>query len=75
MAGELCMSREEMVKGFAEGRTLTQEEWAHAQEIEWVDELIAEGKATATPWEYVAGFQCERRRVTGVPASEGRANG
>ena len=64
--GPLKMSREEMVAGFARGHRLIQEEWAHPQEIKWVDELIAEGKATATPWEYKDGFQCERRVVTGV---------
>lgn len=66
MPGPLRMTKEEMEKGFAQGRTLTQEEWAHPHEIKWVDELIVEGKATATPWEYKDGFQCERRRVTGI---------
>jgi hypothetical protein len=64
--GELKMSREEMVSGFARGRTLTQEEWCHPSERQWIDELIAEGKATATPWEYRDNFQCEMRKVTGV---------
>jgi hypothetical protein len=66
MPGELRMTKEDMRAGFARGRTLTQEEWAHPSEIKWVDELIAEGAATSTPWEYKDGFQCERRRVTGV---------
>lgn len=60
------MSREEMAAGFAAGRSLIQEEWANSQEIAWVDELIAEGKATATAWEYHPNYQCERRRVTGA---------
>jgi hypothetical protein len=63
------MTREEMAAGFAAGRSLIQEEWANSQEIAWVDELIAEGKATATAWDYHPNFQCERRRVSGV-ASE-----
>ena len=66
MPGELRMTKEEMRQGFARGRSLTQEEWAHPSEIQWVDELIAEGAATATPWQYKDDFQCERRRVTGI---------
>lgn len=66
MPGELKMRKEEMREGFARGRTLVQEEWAHPLERQWVDELIAEGAATAGPWEYKDNFQCERRRVTGV---------
>lgn len=64
MSGELRMSKEEMLDGLAKGRTLVQEEWAHLQEIRWIDELIAKGAVTATPWEYKDGFQCERRRIT-----------
>jgi len=60
------MTQEQIAEGFAQGRTLIQEEWAHPKEIEWVDALIAEGKAIATPWEYKDNFQCERRRVTGT---------
>ena len=66
MPGQLQITKEEMERGFAQKRTLTQEEWAHPKEIEWVNELIAEGKATATPWEYKDGFQCERRLITGL---------
>ena len=66
MTAPVRMTKAEMENGFAVGRALTQEEWANPAEIQWVDELIAEGKATATPWEYKDGFQCERRRVTGV---------
>ncbi len=66
MPGELRMTKEEMRDGFSRGRSLTQEEWAHHDEIKWVDELIAEGVATATPWEYKDNFQCERRRVFGA---------
>jgi hypothetical protein len=68
------MSREEMAAGFAAGRSLIQEEWANAQEIAWVDELIAEGKAMATAWEYHPNYQCERRRVTGT-ASVAKGSG
>jgi hypothetical protein len=66
MPGQLTMTKEEMTEGLAQGRSLIQEEWSHPQEIAWVDELIAEGKATATPWEYKDNFQCERRRITGI---------
>lgn len=66
MTAPLCMTKDEMREGFARGRTLIQEEWAHPDEIKFVDELISEGAATASPWEYKDNFQCERRRVTGV---------
>jgi hypothetical protein len=66
MPGELRMTKEQMREGFTRGRQLTQEEWAHPSEIQWVDELVAEGVATVTaPWEYKDGFQCSRRRITG----------
>lgn len=58
------MTKEQMREGFAKGRSCTQEEWANPAEIQWVDELIAEGKATATKWEYCDNFQCEMRRIT-----------
>jgi len=64
--GELRMTKEEMRDGFSRGRTLIQEEWAHPSEIKWADELIAEGAATATDWQYKDGFQCVMRRVTGI---------
>lgn len=60
------MTKQEMEEGFAQGRTLVQEEWADPAEIRAVDELIAEGKAVATRWEYKDNFQCEMRRITGV---------
>lgn len=66
MPGELKMTKDEMRDGFKQGRTLIQEEWAHPSEKQWMDELITEGAATATPWEYKDNFQCERRRITGV---------
>mgnify|MGYP003499421023 FL=1 len=62
------MSRDEMEHGFAQGRSLTQEEWAHPDEISWVDNFIAEGRAeVVSDWCYKDGFQCERRIVRGVP--------
>lgn len=65
--GELRMTKEEMALGFARGRTLTQEEWSHPNEIKWVDELVAEGKATISrPWGYHNNFQCSSRKITGV---------
>lgn len=60
------MTKEEMEKGFKQGRTLIQEEWSSPSEIKAVDELIAEGKCTSTSWEYKDNFQCKRRRVTGI---------
>ena len=57
------LTKDEMRKGLATGRSLIQEEWAAASEIVAVDELVLEGFATATPWEYKDGFQCERRVV------------
>lgn len=75
MAAELRMTKEQMREGFAKGRTLIQVEWAHPSEQRWVDELLAEGAAIATPWEYKDGFQCERRRVTGVVKTVENSNG
>jgi len=67
MPGQLTMTKAELEQGFAQGRIATQEEWAHPQEIKWVDELISEGKAEViAPWEYLDTFQCERRRVKGI---------
>lgn len=56
------MTKEEMRDGLDAGRVLVQEEWADKEEIRAVDELVAEGTAFATPWEYKDGFQCEHRR-------------
>jgi hypothetical protein len=70
MSGPLRMTIDEMREGLKAGRTLTQEEWAHPQEIEWVETLIAEGTAQATPWEYRDGFQCERRKVSRATPKE-----
>ena len=64
--GDLCMQKAEMAAGFAKGKSLIQEEWAHPSEKKWIDELIAEGKATAAAWEYRDNFQCSMRRVTGI---------
>lgn len=54
----------EMREGLARGKRLIQEEWADPNEIEAVDQLVAEGAAKATPWEYHDNFQCSRRIVT-----------
>lgn len=69
--GALTMTKPEIEQGLAAGRTLIQEEWAHPQERAWIEELTAEGKAVATPWEYRDSFQCERRRVSAAPADDG----
>lgn len=67
MPGELQITKEQMRDGFRHGRTLTQEEWAHPSEKQWLDELIAEGVAeVVAPWEYKDNFQCERRKVRGL---------
>lgn len=65
MTSPICMTKEQMREVFHRGKTLIQEEWANPSEIQWVDELIAEGTATSTRWEYKDGFQCQRRRITG----------
>lgn len=64
------MTKAEMATGLAAGRRLIQEEWADGSEIKAVDELVAEGIACATPWQWGDGrrFQCMRRIVTGAPA-------
>lgn len=60
------MTYEEMKEGFAQGRTLIQEEWSSPEEHEAIERLIKEGLATSTSWEYKYNFQCSIRRVTGV---------
>lgn len=60
------MSKEEMRAGLAKGRRLIQEEWAAPMEIQWIDELVWEGAADVTPWQYDENFQCSRRKITGV---------
>ncbi|MGJ5163214.1 hypothetical protein [Bradyrhizobium sp. HKCCYLR1051] len=64
MTAPICITKDEIAAGLNAGRPLIQEEWANPQEIAWVDELIAEGIAQATPFEWKPGFQCERRIVT-----------
>lgn len=63
------MDKGEMKAGLLAGRRLRQEEWAAREEIAAVDELVAEGIATATPWAYRDGFQCEVRDVTSAEGS------
>lgn len=60
------MTRQEKESGLRAGRRLIQEEWADGSEIDAVDELVAEGIACATPWQWKDGFQCMRRIVTGA---------
>lgn len=57
------MTKDEMRKGLAQGRLLIQEEWADPADIATADELVAEGDAVTTPWEWRDNFQCERRRI------------
>lgn len=66
------MTRKEMEAGLAAGRRLIQEEWADSSEINAVDQLVSEGKAQATPWQWKDNFQCMRRIIT---APEGGING
>jgi hypothetical protein len=68
------MNKAEMKTGLLAGRRLRQEEWSERDEIEALDELVAEGVATATPWTYRDGFQCKVRDVTRT-ATEGSDNG
>lgn len=60
------MTKDEMASGLAAGRRLIQEEWADGSEIRAVDELVEEGKAAATPWQWKHGFQGMRRIVHAV---------
>ncbi len=64
------ISREELVQGFAKGRSLIQEDWAHPLEIAWIDELVAEGKVEATKWRYDGELHCDARFVTGIVRRE-----
>lgn len=64
--GELRMTKAEMQEGLAAGRILIQEEWSHPLEKQWIEELIKEGMAAATPWQYKDNFQYEMRRITGI---------
>jgi hypothetical protein len=64
MGGPLRITKNEISIGLKAGRRLIQEEWAHPDEIRFVDELVADGIADAGLWEYRDGFQCERRVVT-----------
>ena len=66
MTDRPCMPKAEMEKGLAEGFSLIQEEYCNPAEIRFVDELICEGKATATDWKYKDNFQCEMRHVYGI---------
>lgn len=69
MPAQRHMTKEQIRAGLKAGRSLIQEEWADPGEIKDVDDLISEGAAAATPWEYKDGYQCERRKVTGVRES------
>lgn len=57
------MTKDQIKEGLLQGRTLIQEEWTDRSEIRAVDELIKEGVAQATEWEYKDNFQCSMRRV------------
>jgi len=70
MSERPTMSRAQIEAGFAQGRTLTQEEWSSRQEIQDVDDLIAAGKAEVIrPWGYHDNFQCSFRKVRGRQGS------
>jgi hypothetical protein len=62
--GTLQITKDEMRAGLLAGRRLIQEEWAHPDEIRFVNELVAEAIAVASAWEWSDGFQCERRIIT-----------
>lgn len=74
MPGALRITKDEMRSGLNAGRRLIQEEWAHHDEIRFVNELVKEGAAEAGPWEYKDGFQCQRRVVTGCRAKPAEEN-
>lgn len=66
------MTKEEMRIGLGKGWRLCQEEWSTPDEIKWVDELVEEGFAVATPFKYHDNFQCERRYVSRSTGKETR---
>lgn len=57
------MTKAEIAEGLAKGRTLIQEEWSTREEIQAVDDLVADGVAVSTPWQWHDNFQCERRKI------------
>lgn len=65
------MKKDEIREGLLNGFRLCQEEWASDADKNAVDELVAEGVAYATPWEYSDNFQCERRYVTRRKETDG----
>lgn len=65
MSVAIRITKDEMRAGLAAGRRLIQEEWAHPDEIRFVNELVTEAIAIAGAWEWSDGFQCERRTITG----------
>lgn len=58
------MSKDEILEGLRAHRTLIQEEWATYAEIQAVNELVLEGYAKATRWEWKASHQCECRTIS-----------
>jgi hypothetical protein len=68
------MKKDEIRAGLVQGWRLCQEEWATDEEIKAVDELVKEGLADVTPWEYSDNFQCERRFVTRKVNPDGEKN-
>lgn len=64
------MTKDEMITGLQAGRTLIQEEWAAHEEVQCVDELVDEGVATATAWEWRDNFQCRRRIIRAKTTAE-----
>jgi hypothetical protein len=70
MSGPLRMTKDEMRVGLLSGRRLIQEEWAHPDEIRFVNELEAEAIAVASAWEWSDRFQCELRSVVAAPSAK-----
>jgi hypothetical protein len=62
--GEITITKEQMIAGLCLGRRLTQEHWAHPKEIEWVDELVSGGLASATEWKYSEWHGSMLRRIS-----------
>jgi hypothetical protein len=46
----ICMTKEQIILGLKQGRVLCQWEFCSKEEEQWLNELIAEGIAEASPW-------------------------
>jgi hypothetical protein len=67
------MAKESIKSTLLSNRTITQDEYAKPEEIEAVDELVAEGFAIATPWAYRSPHTCKVRFVRRLHTHDGVA--